>query len=119
MLLILVKLAAVLIAAVSISKSYLDYRKKQESRVMFLFWSIIWCAAAIIMVYPKLIDTVISAFQGQTVTLSSITGLALIFMLYIVYRIYTKAARIEYKQNEMIRKLGLAQEFKPKRTRKK
>lgn len=107
MFVIIVKIIVVLVAFVSISKSYIDYRKRQESQTMFLFWACVWTLSAAIIVYPPLIDAVIKATKGQTVTIGSLTGLAFIFMLYIVYRVYTKASRIEYQQTELIRKLGL------------
>ncbi len=101
------KAVALFLAAIAIIKTYLDYRKKRESLVMFAFWTIVWVAATSVVVYPRLIDRVLVSLKDQTITLGSVTGVAFIFMLYIVYRVYAKAARIEYQQVELIRKLGL------------
>ncbi len=101
------KAVAVFLAIISITKSYLDYRKKRESLLLFVFWAAVWVVSVSIVVYPPLIDKVTASFKDQTITLGSVTGVAFIFMLYIVYRVYTKAARIEYQQGELVRKLGL------------
>jgi len=104
---LIIKIIAVLLAALSISKSYLDYRKKREPRVMFLFWTIVWSVAAIVSVYPALIDKIAAYTRDSSITVGSVVTLAFLFMLFIVYRVYTKVARIEYQQAELIRKLGL------------
>lgn len=109
---LLIKIVVTAIALVSVAKSYLDYRKRREPLVMFLFWTIVWVAAIIIIDYPLLIDTVIAYSRDKSVTVGSITAAAFVFVLFIVYRIYTKVARLEYYQSELIRKLGLAREFK-------
>jgi hypothetical protein len=109
---LIIKAITILIAAFAISKSYLDFRKKRESPTMFLFWLLVWIASAVIVVYPPLIDTIAQFSRDQTITMGSIIGLAFIFMLYIIYRIYTKASRIEYQQAELIRKLGLKKHLK-------
>ena len=109
---IVIKFIAIVLASLSIAKSYLDYRRKFEPQPMFIFWSVIWLTAATIIVYPSLIDHIVAYSQDRTITVSSLIALAFIFLLYIIYRIYTKAARIEYQQSELIRKLGLKSSFK-------
>lgn len=109
---LIIKLLALLFASISIAKSYIDYRKHQEPRTMFVFWSVIWIAAATIVIFPTLIDQVVAYTKERTISLGSLVSLSFIFMLYIVYRIYTKAARIEYQQAQLIRKLGLRGELK-------
>lgn len=111
---ILIKLIAITLGLLSITKSYLDYRKRQEPLLMFLFWSALWLLAVAVVVYPPLIDTLILRTADQTLTVGSIMSLAFIFMLYIVYRVYTKAARIEYQQAQLVRKLGLSRELNTK-----
>lgn len=104
---IVLKAIAVLLGLISITKTYIDYRKKREPLIMFLFWIILWIVAITILVYPVLIDRLISITQDTTITIGSLTAMAYVFLLYIVYRVYTKAARIEYQQTQLIRKLGL------------
>ncbi len=104
---IILKAIAVLLGLVSIIKTYIDYRKKREPLVMFLFWLLLWVIVITVLVYPLLIEQLASFTRDTTVTIGSLTAMAFVFMLYLVYRVYTKAARIEYQQTQLIRKLGL------------
>jgi hypothetical protein len=111
---LIIKIIAILLAGLSISKSYLDYRKKREPKVMFLFWTMVWCVAAAVTVYPALIDKILIYTRDKNITIGSFITLAFLFILFIVYRVYAKVARIEYQQAELIRKLGLKKAIKNK-----
>src|SRR3989338_6094225 len=100
----LIKILTLIIAFISISKTYLDYRKQHESKIMFIFWTVIWLVVTAIIMFPILIDQVVAYTQDKSITISSVIGMSFVFMLYIIYRIYSKATRIEYRQNELIRK---------------
>ncbi len=104
---IILKAIAVLLGLVSITKTYIDFRKKREPLVMFLFWLLLWVITITVLIYPALVDRLAALTRDTTVTIGSLTAMAFVFLLYIVYRVYTKAARIEYQQTELIRKLGL------------
>jgi hypothetical protein len=108
---LILKGIAVLLAIVSSIKSYLDYRKKREPLIMFLFWLVLWVTATSVILYPSIIDRIAAITRDTTITIGSLTAMAFVFMLYIVYRVYTKAARIEYQQMQLIRKIGLTKEF--------
>lgn len=112
---LLIKFIAAVLAAFAISKSYLDYRKKREPFVMFVFWSLVWLGAGVIIIYPALIDKVIAFTQDKTINVSSLIGLAFIFLLFIVYRIYAKVARVEYQFTELVRKTGIKKANEDKR----
>ncbi len=106
---IVIKLLAVILALTTIAKSYLDFKKKQETLIMFVFWSVIWIIATTLVVYPLLIERINQFTKDYTLTLGSVVSLAFIFMLYIIYRVYAKAARIEYQLNNLARKISLNQ----------
>ena len=103
----LIKLIAIIIALTTIAKTYLDYRKKRESLVMLIFWTIIWVAATTVVVYPVIIEKISFYTRDYTFTLGSVISLAFIFMLFIIYRVYAKAARIEYQVTQLARKVAL------------
>ncbi len=101
------KLVAIILALVSISKSYLDYRKGQEPLTMFIFWLIVWSVTTILVAYPLLIEQINLYFKDGAVSIGSLTSVAFVFLLFIVYRIYAKAARIEYQLGQLARKISL------------
>lgn len=117
MLSILLKVFVLVLAILAVTKTYLDFRKKQEVLPMFVFWTVVWVVASAVVLMPQVVDIVAEKAKDQTITIGSVTAAAFIFLLYIVYRVYLKAARIEYRQTQMIQKLGLKQ-MKGKTTRK-
>jgi hypothetical protein len=111
---IILKGIAVLLAIISIVKTYLDYRKKREPLIMFLFWLLLWVVAITFLLFPMLIDRLAAITRDTTITIGSLSAMAYVFLLYIVYRVYTKAARIEYRQTKLIQQLGLKKGLKKK-----
>jgi hypothetical protein len=109
---LIVKLVAILLALISLAKSYLDYKKGLEPKIMFIFWCIVWIVATIIVTYPILIEKIDSYFKGGGFTLGSLTGVTFIFMLFLIYRVYAKSARVEYQLTQLVRKLSLKQPIK-------
>lgn len=118
MIIVILKAFAVLLALIAVSKSYLDYRRRLEPQLMFFFWLIVWTVATVLVVYPLLIERIGIYFQDSTITLGTVSSVAFVFMLFIIYRIYAKAARIEYQLTEVVRKIGL-DEAAPKRVKAK
>lgn len=104
---IVFKLIAISLALIAVSKSYLDYKKKLEPKIMFFFWLVVWTVATILATYPLLIERINIYTRDNTITIGSVTSVAFIFMLFIVYRVYAKAARIEYQLANLVRKVSL------------
>lgn len=105
--LILIKLLAVATAFTVISKSYVDFRRHREGRTMLLFWTVLWLTTTLIVIYPLLIDKVAVFFQKQSVSLGSLVAIMFVFMLFLVYRIYKKAARIEFDLAQFTRDFSI------------
>lgn len=104
---IILKSFAVMLAIIAVSKSYLDYRKRLEPKLMFFFWLAVWTVATVLVVYPLLIERINIYFRDDTITLGTVSSVAFVFMLFIVYRVYAKAARIEYQLTNLVRQIGL------------
>jgi hypothetical protein len=109
-----IKVFAIILAFIAISKSYLDYRKGLEPRIMFIFWLIVWTAATILIAYPLLIERIAIYTKDSNITIGSVTSVAFVFMLFIVYRVYAKSARIEYQLTQLIRELSIEKNLKKK-----
>lgn len=93
--LIFAKVFAIILSIMVIARSITDYRNKKESIEMTAFWLIIWTAIIVFAYYPNLIDKLIAVVGGSRTGLGTIFGMGLVFVLFICYRIYIKANRIE------------------------
>ena len=115
MFLTVIKVIALLFALLVTIKSYLAYRQHQESLVMFLFWTVTWLAIITFAFFPQLIDLVLGQ---QNVGVGSFIGVALVFVYFVVYRVYVKADRIEKRFNDIVRQ-GALKGIPPKKSRQK
>lgn len=91
-------------AALVVIKSYLSYRSRQESLIMFVFWSATWVGIMVIAFYPEVITTLLG--NGR-VGIGTLLSIALVFVYFVVYRIYVKADRIEKRMNDIVRSQAL------------
>lgn len=101
------KIVALIFGLIVIGKVLTDYRKKQENWQMFLFWLIVWVGIVVIAFDPMLIDQIITRFGKGSYTIGQIIGIGFVFIMFIVYRVYIKAHRIERQVNQLIRDLAL------------
>lgn len=107
MIITLPKIIALIFGLIVIAKTLTDYKKKQESWQMLIFWLVIWCGIIIIAFDPMLIAQIISHFGAGNYTIGQIAGTGFVFILFIVYRVYIKANRIEKQIMYLTRKLAL------------
>jgi hypothetical protein len=101
------KIFSIIISLVVITKTTYDFKKKNESLVMFLFWLITWIAVIVIALFPYLIEKINLLIGGAGSGINSFIGAAFIFMFFIVYRIYTKTNRLENQLHQMVLNIGL------------
>ncbi len=111
------KIIALVFGLIVIAKTTTDFRKKQENWQMFLFWLILWAAIIFVAFDPMIIDQVINRFGYGNYTIGQIFGMGFVFIMFVVYRIYVKAHRLEKQLNELVRKIGLKNLDKFKRDR--
>lgn len=98
---------SILLAAIAISKSYVDFRSRLESFQIFLFWTSIWIAIVIVALFPSVIEILINSFGGGRAGLGTFFGMAIVFLFFVVYRIYVKLERIEQKLTKAVQELAL------------
>jgi small membrane protein len=106
MFLILSKVFSVLLAGIAISKSYVDFRARVESLQMFLVWTFTWTGIVLVALFPSIVDIGLSSF-GSRAGLGTFFGMALVFLFFVVYRIYVKLDRLEQKLTKTIQELSL------------
>ena len=101
------KVLAVLLAIIVVSRSYIDFRSRVESLKLFLFWAVTWGAIVVVALFPSVIDLLAEQFgRGQT-GVGTFLGMAMVFLFFLVYRVYTKLERIEQMLTRTIREMAL------------
>jgi hypothetical protein len=106
------KVFALVLAAIAISKSYVDFRARLESVKIFLFWIFTWLAIVVIALFPSIVDYVIDSFGAGQTGLGTFFGMALVFLYFITYRIYVKIGRVEQKLTKTVQELALRDNWK-------
>lgn len=114
MFLLAAKILSLFLAAIAISKSYVDWRAKAESLPMFVFWIGTWTMIVIVALFPSIIDVLIVSFGGGRTGLGTFFGMGLVFLFFIVYRMYVKIERIEQKLTKTIQEVALREEWTSK-----
>src|ERR1700741_4646023 len=102
MFLIVAKVFSIILAAISISKSYVDLKARVESLQMFIFWVCTWTMIVLVALYPPIIDVLIASSGYGRTGLGTVFGMGLIFLFFVVYRIYVKMERVEHKLTRTI-----------------
>ena len=103
----LTQLISLVFGLIVIAKTLTDYKKKMENWQMFSFWLILWIAIIIVAFYPMIINEIIDRFGAGSYTIGQIVGMGFVFIMFVVYRIYVKAHRLEKQLNQLIRKIAL------------
>lgn len=80
---------------------------------MTMFWIAIWLAVISITFFPAVITKTIDALGGDRTGLGTIFGMAIVFILFISYRVYVKSHRIEKQVNKIARTIALQDLKKP------
>lgn len=104
---IIARIFASFLAALVIIKTYADFKRGKESLIVFLFWLIAWLLIVSIAFFPQIIEWLIKQLGGQRTGLGTVFGMALVFLFYVIYRIYLKADRIEKELTKLNRELAL------------
>ena len=115
MFILVVKFVSVILAAIAVSKSYVDFKSRIESLPIFLFWLVTWTTIVVISLRPSIVVDVIRSYgEGQT-GLGTVFGMGLVFLFFIVYRIYVKLDRLQQSLTKMVQELALRDELGSKR----
>ena|SRR2546425_4151326 len=104
---IIAKIFAVLLAGIAISKSYVGVRTRAESFQVFVFWALTWIAIVIVALFPAIVDIIIASFGERQTGLGTFFGMALVFLYFLVYRIYMRLDRMEQQLVKIVQELSL------------
>ena len=90
-----IQVIGIFVSSLALAKVIADYRRHLESRTMFIFWLFVWLTVAGVVIYPGFTIYIKDWLLGPNQSIGTIIGSGMIFLLFIVYRIYIKAERIE------------------------
>jgi hypothetical protein len=79
---------------------------------MVFFWILSWIVINVVTFSPKAVSFLLDDLGGRA-GVGTILGLGMVFIYFVVYRIYVKADRIEKQMNKIVRDIALDSE-KPK-----
>jgi len=116
MFLIVAKIFSVLLATIVISKSYVDLRARAESLQMFIFWVFTWTMIMLVALFPSIVDFLIASSRYGQTGLGTVFGMGLVFLFFVVYRIYVKMESVEQKLTKTIQELALKDRQKESRS---
>src|SRR5262245_40850219 len=108
------KVFALILAGIVFAKSYVDFRSRTESLRVFMFWTVTWTMIVVVALFPSIIDYIISLSDSGRAGLGTFFGMALVFLFFVVYRIYVKLERIEQKLTRTIQELALRDDWQNK-----
>ena len=100
-----------MLAAVAISKSYVDFKARRESLQIFLFWVLAWVTIVVVALFPSIVDFLLNSFGGGRAGLGTFFGMALVFLFFVVYRMYVKIERIDQKVTKAVQELALREHW--------
>ncbi len=106
------KIIAALFAGLVLAKSYDEFRRGREPLPVFLFWAVIWTVVVVVAFFPQVTDFLRTNILGPTAGIGTIFGIAVIFLLFLSYRIYLKTDRVERDLNRLLSQIAL-RDFEP------
>jgi hypothetical protein len=111
------KIFALVLAAVAISKSYVDFKSRTESLKIFLFWVVTWLVIVVVALFPSIVDYLIGSFGEGRAGLGTFFGMGLVFLYFLAYRIYVKIGRVDQKLTKMVQELALRDDWNSRQAR--
>jgi hypothetical protein len=95
---------SLLLAIIAISKSYVDFRGRRESLQMFVLWTLMWSAIVFVALVPQSIDVLLG---GSSAGVGRFLGMALVFVFFLLYRVYARVERLEQKITTLVQEVAL------------
>ena len=92
----------VLVAAMVVKK----YRERKIGGFAFLLWLVLWIGAAVVILFPQ--TTIVMAESlgiGRGVDL--VLYVSIIFILYLLFRLYVKIEQVERGMTQVVRAIAL------------
>src|SRR2546427_10703101 len=105
------KIFSILLPGIALSKIDFDFRGLLEAFPMFVFWTVTCLLIVSFALFPSLVDILLSFSGTERAGLGTFFGMALVFLYFVVYRIYVKLERIEQNLTKTIQELALRESW--------
>ena len=102
---------SVILAVITVSKSYVDFRARRESLQMFVLWAITWASIVLVALFPSIVDVLTK--DGGQAGIGRVLGMALVFLFFLLYRVYVKLERVEQQITALVQEIALGEREKP------
>lgn len=103
----IIKIIVTMFALFVLVKSYDEYRSRREPWPVFTFWITIWSAVVVFAYFPNLADYLSVRILGRQAGLGTFISVAIVFLLFLSYRIYLKTERLEQDLNQLTSDIAL------------
>jgi hypothetical protein len=111
---IILKIIASFLGGIALAKTILALRAKEESLAVSIFWFATWLAIIVAAWRPMIFSEVTSLLKGQSTSIGQIAGVGFVLLVFVVYRMYLKAQRLEQKIVSIVRHNALDKIKRPK-----
>ena len=102
----IIKILVTLFVAFAVSRAILRYRDKSFGMFALVFWSVIWGIVLFFVWLPRSSDT-IARILGIGRGVEALLAIAVVFLLYAVFRLYVKMEFMEHEITSLVRALSL------------
>src|SRR4051812_26440501 len=103
MLVIFSQVFSLILAIIAISKSYVDFRARRESLQMFVLWTLMWTAIVFVALVPQSVNVLLG---GSSAGVGTFLGMALVFVFFLLYRVYARVERLEQKITALVQEVA-------------
>lgn len=107
----LIKALLLLILSAAMVLTWMRVRQGALTRVIGIFWSLLWIGAAVVVLRPELASD-FAALAGVGRGADAVVYLAVIFLYYLVFRIFLRLDKLDRDITVLVRKIGLAEDDK-------
>jgi len=111
---IILIILATLLGGIALAKTILAWRAKEESTAVSLFWLLVWLAIVVVAWRPMIFNDITALLEGRSASIGQIAGVGFVLLIFVVYRMYLKAQRLEQKIVSIVRQGALYKIKRPK-----
>lgn len=106
-----IKLLLILVLVAALALTWRRAKQGALSRTTAILWSFLWAVAAVLVLLPET-ATAFARFVGVGRGVDAVVYLAVIFLYYLVFRIFLRLDKMDRDITVLVRKFGLAEDEK-------